>query len=67
VYHVYSVTLNKKPSRTNFMNGTFLTNAEKTNKKFTETNNIRRISVANLRKFNPGIYGIVVNNVLPKL
>jgi len=67
VYHVYSVTLNKKPSRINFINGTFLTNSEKKNKSFTETNNIRRISVANLKRFNPGIYGLVVNNVLPKL
>lgn len=67
VYDVYSVTVNKKPSRTNFMNGTFLLDREKTHKNFTETNNIRRISVANLKKFNPGVYGIVVNNVLPKL
>ena len=67
IYDVYSVALNKKPSRTNFRNGTFLTNAEKNNKRFTETNNIRRISVANLKRFNPGIYAVVVNNVLPRI
>ena len=67
IYDVYSVALNKKPSKKNFRNGTFLTSEEKKSKLFTETNNIRRISVANLRKFNPGIYAVVVNNVLPKL
>ena len=67
IYDVYSVNVSHKPNKENFRLGTFLTNAEKRNNKFFETNNIRRISVNNLRRFSPGIYGVVVNNILPKL